>query len=301
MDYNVITILGPTATGKTRLAAEIAYHFNGEIISSDSRQVYRGMDIGTGKDYEDYIIEGNNIPYHLIDIADPKEEFNVFLFKDYFCKAFTEITKREKIPILCGGTGFYLSAIINNYKLNLKETKIRGDLEKLSFEELKSLFLQLKKSPHNKTDLTDKDRTITALMIILSANEYYPDTSEIKSFTIGINPGRDEIKRNIAGRLQKRLESGMIDEVKSLIENGISHQRMLSFGLEYKFIALYLNGELNYNDMFQKLTSAIQSFAKRQMTWFRKMENEGTQINWINTNDFTKAKKLIESAGFRSN
>ena|ERR1035437_157182 len=300
MSCNVITVLGPTATGKTKLAIQIAYHFNGEIISVDSRQVYKGMNLGTGKDYEDYIINNDKIPCHLIDLIEPIEEFNVFLFKEYFNKAVYQIAERAKLPVLCGGTGLYLSAIIQNYKLNRKEIHVRKELEKLSFDELKSLFLFLNKSPHNTTDLMDRNRTITALMILRSRAENYIDTSDIKSFTIGINPGREEIKRKISKRLKKRLESGMIEEVKSLMVHGISYERMLSFGLEYKYIALYLTGNLSYNDMFQKLNSAIHSFAKRQMTWFRKMEKEGIRINWIQSNDFIRVKTLIESAGFRS-
>jgi len=300
MDYNIITVLGPTATGKTRLAAQIAYHFNGEIISADSRQVYKGMNLGTGKDYNDYIINNNKIPCYLIDLLEPAEEFNVFLFKEYFNKVVSQIAERLKLPVLCGGTGLYLSAIIQNYKLNRKDIHSRKELEKLSFDELKSLFLSLNKSPHNTTDVIDRNRTIDALMILRSRTENYTDTGTIKSFTIGLNPGRDEIKKKISRRLKIRLESGMIEEVKSLMGHGITYERMVSFGLEYKYIAFYLTGKLSYNDMFQKLNNAIHSFAKRQMTWFRKMEKEGIRINWIEANDFIKTKTLIESAGFRS-
>jgi tRNA dimethylallyltransferase len=300
MDYNVITILGPTAVGKTKLAAQIAYHYNGEIISADSRQVYKGMNLGTGKDYDDYIIDDNKIPCYLIDIIEPTEEFNVFLFKELFNKAVSEIAEKVKLPVLCGGTGLYLSVVIQNYKLNQKDIKSKEELERLSFEELKSLFLLLNKSPHNTTDLLERNRTITALMILQSGTENYTDTSAIKSFTIGINPGREEIKRRISSRLKIRLESGMIEEVKLLMDNGIDFERMVSFGLEYKYIAYYLTGKLSFNDMFQKLNSAIHSFAKKQMTWFRKMEKDGIKINWIDSNDFIRAKTLIESAGFSS-
>ncbi|MDR3667530.1 MAG: tRNA (adenosine(37)-N6)-dimethylallyltransferase MiaA [Ignavibacteriaceae bacterium] len=300
MDYNLITVLGPTAVGKTKLAAQIAYYYDGEIISADSRQVYKGMNLGTGKDYDDYIINKKKIPYHLIDLISPAEEFNVFLFKEYFIKAVTEITEREKIPVLCGGTGLYLSALIQNYKLKHKNIISREELEKLTFDELKSLYLELNKSPHNTTDLLDRNRTMEALMILKSNDKKYSDTSTLKSYTIGINPGREEIKRRISHRLKGRLESGMIEEVKLLMDKGIDVERMISMGLEYKFIAYYLTGKLGYNDMFQQLNSAIIGFAKRQMTWFRKMENDGIMINWIESNDFLKAKVLIESAGFRS-
>jgi len=201
MDYNVITVLGPTATGKTRLAVKIADQFNGEIISADSRQVYRGMNLGTGKDYDDYIINNKNIPCYLIDIIEPTEEFNLFLFKELFYKTVSEIEEKKKLPIICGGTGLYLSAVINNYKLNRKDIHSRIELEKLSFNDLRSLFLILNKSPHNTTDLLDRERTITALMILQSGLDNYTDTNTIKSFTIGINPGRDEIKKNISNPL----------------------------------------------------------------------------------------------------
>jgi tRNA dimethylallyltransferase len=300
MEYNVITVLGPTAVGKTILASEIAYHYNGEIISADSRQVYKGMDLGTGKDYEDYIINGSKIPYYLIDIILPSEEFNVFLYKEFFLKAITHIIERNKLPVLCGGTGLYLSAVIQNYKLNRKDINFRNELERLSFDELKSLYLLLNKSPHNTTDLLDRNRTITALLILQSKIDNYSDTSRIKSFTIGINPGREEIRNRITTRLKKRLTSGMIEEVKLLMDDGIKLERMVSFGLEYKYIAYYLSGKLSYNDMFQKLNSAIQFFAKKQMTWFRKMERAGIRINWIDLNDFIRAKTLIDNAGFRN-
>jgi tRNA dimethylallyltransferase len=193
-----------------------------------------------------------------------------------------------------------LSAVIQNYKLNQKNIHSRKELENLSFDELKSLFLKLNKSPHNTTDLVDRNRTISALMILQSEIDNYEDSSAIKSFTIGINPGREEIKKKITSRLKIRLESGMIEEVKFLMDQGISYERMVNFGLEYKYIALYLTGKLSYNDMFQKLNSAIHSFAKRQMTWFRKMEKEGIRINWIESNDFIRTKILVESAGIRS-
>jgi tRNA dimethylallyltransferase len=300
MDFNAITVLGPTATGKTKLAVQIAYYFNGEIISADSRQVYRGMDLGTGKDYGDYIINNIKIPFHLVDIIEPTEEFNVFLFKDFFIKAASQIMERSKLPVLCGGSGLYLSAIIQDYKLFQMCKVSREELEKLSFEELKSLLLKLNKSPHNTTDLLDKERMITAIMILGSKCDNYADTSKIIPFIIGVNPGREQIKRGITERLKARFNAGMIDEVKSLMEDGISFEKMIFFGLEYKYIGMYLTGKLSYNDMFQKLNSAIHNFAKRQMTWFRKMEKEGIKIHWLDSNDYHKARILIESAGFRS-
>jgi tRNA dimethylallyltransferase len=300
MDYNLITILGPTATGKTRLASQIAYHFNGEIISADSRQVYKGMNIGTGKDYEDYVVNGETIPCNLIDLVDPSEEFNLFLFKDYFIKIFGEIAARKKLPLLCGGTGLYLSSVLRNYHLDRADPGLKGELEKLPVVELNSLYLSLNKNPHNTTDLKDKNRLITSIMILKSEPGNFIATDFVNSLNIGINPGREEIKKRITTRLKKRLESGMIDEVKTLMSQGVSYEKMVFFGLEYKYIAQHLKGEVNYNDMFQKLNSAIHNFAKRQMTWFRKMEKEGIIIHWLKSNDFNSAKLQIENVGFRS-
>ena len=298
MEYNLITVLGPTATGKTALAAQVAYHFKGEIISADSRQVYKGMNLGTGKDYEDYYVNGNKIPCYLIDIAEPEEEFNTFLFKEFFRKAFSEITAKQKLPVMCGGTGLYLSSVIQNYNLNSIAPGQGENLENLSFDELKSLYLFLNKTPHNTTDLTDKKRLITAIKIFKSEGSNFIDTGYIKSYNIGVNPGREEIKKRISIRLKKRLDAGMIEEVKSLLDRGVSFEKMLFFGLEYKYIALYLTGQLSYNDMFQKLNSSIHAFAKRQMTWFRKMEKEGIKINWIDSNDFSRIKPVLEKIGF---
>jgi len=300
MDYNLITILGPTATGKTRLASQIAYQINGEIISADSRQVYRGMNIGTGKDYEDYVVNNETIPCHLIDVVDPSDEFNLFLFKNYFNKIFAEISSRNKPPILCGGTGLYLSSILHNYQLNRLDPRLKEQLEQLPVDELRSLYISLNKKPHNTTDFIDKNRLITSLMILKSEPENQVTPDYIKSFNIGINLGREEIKKRITARLKKRLESGMIDEVKLLMSQGVSYEKMFFFGLEYKYITQHIMGELNYNDMFQKLNSAIHNFAKRQMTWFRKMEKEGIIIHWLGNNDIDRARKLIENVGFRS-
>jgi tRNA dimethylallyltransferase len=300
MDYNLITVLGPTATGKTRLAAHLAKYFKGEIISADSRQVYKGMNLGTGKDYDDYVVNGETIACHLIDVVEPSEEFNLFFFKEFFNNAFREITERGKLPILCGGTGLYLSSVLRNYKLNRADPLIKEELEILSFDELILLYLSLNKNPHNTTDIKDKNRLISALMILKSESDNPETTDYVNSFNIGINPGREEIKKRITSRLKKRFELGMTDEVKSLMDQGVGYDKMVFFGLEYKYIAQYLKGNLNYNDMFQKLNSAIHNFAKRQMTWFRKMEKEGISINWIENNDINSAKLLIENAGFRS-
>ena len=325
MNYDLITILGCTATGKTKLAVQLADCFNGEIISADSRQVYRGMNIGTGKDLSEYSIQGKQIPFHLIDIIDPTEEFNLFSFQQLFYKSFKDIQNRNKLPYLVGGTGMYLSSILQNYNLSKVDFEThKQNLSSFFDDELKEMLKELNPALHNTTDLNDRERIIKAIAVSksqqeISSGHFEPESSgeksvtkndrdfsvvpllrndknkKLSSLTIGINLSRDEIKKRITARLKKRLdEEGMIEEVKSLMDSGVSYEKMIFFGLEYKFIAQYLKGELNKNDMFQKLNSAIHSFAKRQMTWFRKMEREGVVINWIDGPDFNKAKELIE-------
>ncbi len=297
MKNDLITILGPTATGKTKLAVQLAECFNGEIISADSRQVYRGMNIGTGKDLSEYSFNGKQIPYHLIDIVDPTEEFNLFSFQQNFYKSYDDINNRNKLPFLVGGTGLYLSSILQNYNLSKADFEThKQNLSSYSDDELREMLKELNPALHNTTDLNDRERNIKAIAVINTQQENN-EMQKINSFIIGVNLSREEIKKRITVRLKKRLdEEGMIEEVKSLLDYGVSYDKMIFFGLEYKFIAQYLNGELNKNDMFQKLNSAIHSFAKRQMTWYRKMEKEGVVINWIDGPDFKKAKELIENS-----
>lgn len=295
MQTNLITILGPTATGKTKLATQLAHKYNGEIISADSRQVYIGMNIGTGKDLEDYVIGGKKIEYHLVDIVHPKDEFNLFTFKEMFAKCFYEITSRNKIPFLVGGTGLYISSIIQNYDLRKADfdTQKIAELEGKSLEELRELTTKLIPNIHVKSDLLFKERMIKAILVA-EAVERMKDFPSINSLVLGVKMEREEVKERITIRLKKRLQEGMIDEVKNLIETGISIERLESFGLEYKFISHYLVNKLTYDDMFQKLNTAIHQFAKRQMTWFRKMEREGVKIEWLNGADFDSASILIE-------
>lgn len=294
MSFDLITILGPTATGKTKLAVQLADYFNGEIISADSRQVYRGMNIGTGKDSSEYSINGKSIPYYLIDVIDPKKEFNLFLFKEHFQKSFDKIVSRNKIPFLVGGTGLYLSSILQDYNLSKADFETaKLNLSSISDDDLREMLMSLSPQLHNTTDLTDRERIIKAIAVSKSQRQI-DEKHIIDSFIIGVDLPRDEVKKRITERLKKRLDEGLIEEVKSLMDSGVSYEKMIFFGLEYKFIAQYLKGELNKNDMFQKLNSAIHSFAKRQMTWFRKMEKEGVVINWIDGPDFNKAKELIE-------
>jgi tRNA dimethylallyltransferase len=292
MDYNLITILGPTATGKTRIAAQLAREINGEIISADSRQVYRYMDIGTGKDLIEF--QKVNVNYHLIDIVEPSEEYNLFRFTKDFKISFKEISSKNKIPILVGGTGLYISAILQSYYL--PEISNDTDLQKLSslsLQELKTKLLELKPKLHNKTDLANKDRLLRAILIEKSRSKNKRLIADLHSLNIGIKLDREEIKKRVTKRLKERLSSGMIEEVEDLLQKGISSEKLNYFGLEYKFVSQYINGKLNYNDMFQKLNSSIHNFAKRQMTWFRKMEREGVELNWFSPDNYSAIKNFV--------
>ena len=296
MPYNLITILGPTATGKTRLAAMLAHAFNGEIISADSRQVYKEMDIGTGKDLKDYSIEGKIIPHYLINVINPTEEFDLYKFNQLFYQFFDKIKRNKKIPFLVGGTGLYISSILKGYKLTKADLTAKNlrYFEEYSTTELKTILRELSSNLHNTTDLINRERIIKAIIVAMASSEDSSQQSNINSLVIGIKLPRSEIKNRITARLKSRLESGMITEVESLLKKNITYEKLNFFGLEYKFIGLYLKNELNYNDMFQKLNSAIHNFAKRQMTWFRKMEKEGIKINWIEGPDYNAAFKIIK-------
>lgn len=281
----MIGIIGPTATGKTSLAVAIADKIGGEIISADSRQVYVGMDIGSGKDLSEFSINGRKIPYHLIDIRNPGYEYNVFEYQNDFYVAYNDITQRNKTPILCGGTGLYIEAILKGYKLiNVpRNEELRKQLENKDDEELTALLAAYKEL-HNTSDTSDRKRLIRAIEIALYTKEHkitqeqYPKI-DYRLFAIDIE--RDLLKKRITKRLKQRLEEGMIKEVEFLMAGGIRAEQLKFYGLEYKFVAQYVIGELSYNDMYQKLNSAIHQFAKRQMTWYRKMERNGFKITWI--------------------
>jgi len=285
MDYQLITILGPTACGKTTLACALAHKLDTEIISADSRQVYRGMDIGTGKDLSDYVVEGKKIPYHLIDICDAGEKYNVYEFQHDFHKAFSEITGKGKLPILCGGTGMYIEAVLKGYKLlRVPENKeLRKSLENKSLDELTEMLSRYA-SLHNKSDLDSAKRTIRAIEIAEYTRNSEPEYQEfqpINSLIIGIDPDREIRRQKITQRLNSRLKEGIIEEVKTLLNKGIALEDLIYYGLEYKFVTRYLIGELSYKEMFLQLEIAIHQFAKRQMTWFRGMERRGFIIEWI--------------------
>lgn len=282
LPFNLLTILGPTASGKTRLAVALARELGGEIISADSRQVFCGMDIGTGKDLHEY----GEVPYHLIDVLEAGVEFSVFAFQRLFCAAFTDITSRGGLPVLCGGTGMYLDAVLRGYRMVAvpEDALLRSRLEEHSDTELTAMLLEMRPEQHNSTDLLDRSRTIRALEIALyeagheAADEPLPD---IQPLVIGIRWERPELRRRITERLRQRLEGGMTEEVQGLHAAGVPWERLDYYGLEYRYVGAYLRGELTRNDMFQKLNSAIHLFAKRQENWFRRMEKHGVAIHWV--------------------
>ena len=286
-NFDLIVVTGPTATGKTGFAAALADRLDGEIISADSRQVYRGMTIGTGKDIGEYTVGGRNIPYHLIDICDAGEEYNVFRFKRDFESVYSDITARGKTPVLCGGSGLYIESVLKDYKLlNVPvNEKLRRELEAKSNEELTIMLNELT-VPHNITDTSYRKRLVRAVEIAVWQKDHPVGDpgNKLKYIIFGIHFERDTIKKRITERLRQRLDDGMVREAQMLFNEGISKDKLVYYGLEYKYLAEYLDGQYGYNDMFQKLNSAIHRFAKRQMTWFRKMERAGMTINWIDGN-----------------
>jgi tRNA dimethylallyltransferase len=280
--FNLLAILGPTASGKTRLAVALAGELNGEIISADSRQVFRGMDIGSGKDLHEY----GAIPCHLIDILDAGQEFSVFAFQRLFIEAFDSITARGRLPILCGGSGMYLDAALRGYRLVEvhNDEALRTELAARSDAELAAMLRELRQGQHNTTDLADRQRTIRAIEIARheQSRTTEPEPSPpIRPLVIGIRWERAELRRRITERLGQRLESGMIEEVQRLHDGGIGWERLDYYGLEYRFVGTFLRGEMTRNDLFQRLKSAIHDFAKRQETWFRRMERNGVTIHWV--------------------
>ena len=285
MIYDLITILGPTASGKTSLAASLADRLNTEIISGDSRQVYRRMDLGTGKDLVDYVVNGHFIPYHLIDIVEPGYKYNVFEYQRDFLKAYEEISTKGKLPILCGGTGMYIESVLKGYRLLPvpENPELRSSLIGKSLEELTHILEGYKKL-HNSTDVDTVKRAIRAIEI----EEYYKQQSpeyrefpSLRSLIIGVDIDRELRREKITCRLKQRLDEGMVEEVRALLEEGIPAENLIYYGLEYKFLTQYAIGELTYEEMFHQLEIAIHQFAKRQMTWFRGMERRGFTIHWL--------------------
>lgn len=299
MKYDLITILGPTASGKTSLATRLALKLKGEIISADSRQVYRSMDIGTGKDLSDYIVDGVSIPYHLIDIVEPGYKYNLFEYQRDFLQAYNAIQQKGRQPILCGGTGLYIESILKGYKLVPvpENPSLRAELERYELPQLTEK-LKTYKQLHNTTDVDTKKRAIRAIEI----EEYYleheaeiPEFPKINSLVIGVDIERELRREKISKRLRSRLDEGMVDEVKNILASGVSPDDLIYYGLEYKYLTNYVIGKMTYDDMVSELEIAIHQFAKRQMTWFRGMERRGFTIHWIDATlpMETKIQKIL--------
>lgn len=299
-NYNLIVILGPTASGKTSLAARLASELDTEIISADSRQVFRGMDIGTGKDLDEFVIKGKNIPHHLIDIINPTDEFSVYDFQRLFYEVFEDLMSRELVPVLVGGTGLYIDSVLRGYsmqKVPVNE-ELRAELDGVDVSSIVDRLKTLKPDLHNTTDLFEKERALRALEIALYERENSaPQESrpEIVPLVFGTRWDRTLLRERITRRLKERLNTGMIEEVERLHKEGISWEKLDYFGLEYRYIGQFLQGHINRNDMFQKLNSAIHKFAKRQETWFRRMERHGIDINWIDNADYDRLKEIAQN------
>ncbi|MBK5719678.1 tRNA (adenosine(37)-N6)-dimethylallyltransferase MiaA [Dysgonomonas sp. Marseille-P4677] len=298
--YDLITIIGPTASGKTTLACHLAYALDTEIISGDSRQVYRSMDIGTGKDLADYTVNGKQIPYHLIDICEAGEKYNIFEYQHDFHRIYTDLKSKGKTPILCGGSGLYIESVLKGYSLvNVPENKeLRKKYEEYSLQELTAILSEYK-NLHNTTDVDTAQRAIRAIEIEeykkqhpLEQNEFPP----LNSLIIGVNIDRELRREKISKRLASRLNEGMIEEVQNILNKGVAPEDLIYYGLEYKYVTLYLLKQLSYQEMFSQLEIAIHQFAKRQMTWFRGMEKRGIYIHWLDATLTmeTKIKKISE-------
>ncbi|HPW70881.1 tRNA (adenosine(37)-N6)-dimethylallyltransferase MiaA [Bacteroides graminisolvens] len=284
-NYDLIAILGPTASGKTSFAATLAYELDTEIISADSRQIYREMDLGTGKDLADYTVNGKQIPYHLIDIAEPGYKYNVFEYQRDFLNAYQSIKQKGRLPVLCGGTGLYLESVLKGYQLIPvpENPELRTRLAGKTLEELTDI-LSTYKTLHNSTDVDTAKRAIRAIEI----EEYYAthdlsarEFPSINSLIIGVDIDRELRREKITKRLRQRLDEGMVEEVRQLLNKGIQPEDLIYYGLEYKYLTLYVTGEISFEEMFKQLEIAIHQFAKRQMTWFRGMERKGFKIHWI--------------------
>jgi tRNA dimethylallyltransferase len=298
IDPGLVAVIGPTASGKTRLAVALAGEFGGEIISADSRQVFRGMDIGSGKDLHEY----GQVPYHLIDILDAGSEFSVFDFQRRFLNAHAEITGRGAVPILCGGSGMYLDAVLRGYRMvevPYNET-LRGELALKTDSELVEELQRLKPDQHNSTDMLDRERTVRAIEIACGevGNQLGCEPLlRLDSVIVGIRWEREALRQRITARLRERLDNGMIEEVQRLHDSGIAWERLHYYGLEYRYVGEYLQGNMKKNDMFQRLNSAIHNFSKRQGNWFRRMERHGVIINWIegDGDQLVQARKIIQN------
>jgi len=298
--YDLVVVTGPTASGKTALAAALSARIGGEIISADSRQVYRRMDLGTGKDYSDYVVDGKQIPVHLIDIVEPGYKYNVFEYQRDFLRVYEDIKSRGKFPVICGGSGMYIDSIVSGYRLAEvpPDPALRKELENKTLDELAEILKQYKKL-HNRTDIDTVKRAVRAIEI----EKYYEahqdvirDFPKLNCLVTGVFLDRETRRKRISERLKRRINEGMINEVRELLESGIDSETLIYYGLEYKYITMYLTGKLSYEEMYRQLEIAIHQFAKRQMTWFRGMERKGIHIHWIDGNLPLEARidKIIE-------
>jgi tRNA dimethylallyltransferase len=298
-ECNLIVILGPTASGKTRLASGLAAQIGAELISADSRQVYRGMDIGTGKDLGEYVVDGVHVPYHLIDVAEPGHLFSVFEFQQRFYECFREIRARGRMPIVVGGTGLYIESILRDYRMipAPENAALREELEALGMEELAARLLRLNPSLHNTTDLTGRERLVRAIEIAehtsIHGSGDVIERPEIVPLVIGVRWDRAVLRERITKRLKERLGQGMIEEVKRLRDTGVSWERLDEMGLEYRYVSLYLRGTMTRDEMFETLKTRIHQFAKRQDTWFRGMERRGIAIRWLDNGDEIALQTII--------
>ena len=298
----LLTVLGPTASGKTKYAVELAHKFNGEIISADSRQIYIGMDIGTGKDLEEYIINGHQIPHHLIDIINPETDYSVYEFQKTFHIIYNDIISRKKVPILCGGTALYIDSILFDYQISLggPDLKLRNTLENLNIKDLKKQLLKINSSEYDPNYHISKRRLIRSIEILSNKNQsinmnLQGNKKFNNSLVVGMYVERDELLHKIQYRLNERIKTGMIEEVQNLLNNGISPKRLHALGLEYRFISDYLIEKIDYKTMLDKLNIAINQFSKRQMTFFRRMEKRGIEIHWLEKNDRPNFNKAIKN------
>ena len=299
MAKKLIVILGATASGKTKMSVRLACELNGEIISADSRQVYKGLDIGTGKDLKEYDIDGHTVPYHMIDIVAPEEEFNLFEFQTRFYEIYSRLIRNGVLPILVGGTGLYLESILQNYQLPPAppDHKLREELLKKTVTDLQQYLLSLKIMLHNKTDTEDKERLVRAIEIELARKRHHQgeviSRPVVDAAVFGIYRERSLLRRRITERLKQRLNEGLIEEVKALLIAGLSPERLYSLGLEYRYVSQYLSGAISYEEMFSQLNTSIHQFAKRQETWFRRMERKGVAVNWIDGDNYSLLKESV--------
>jgi len=296
-----LVVLGPTASGKTTLGVRLAAALGGEVVSADSRQVYRGLDIGAGKDLDEYVVDGRPVPYHLIDIVDLDVEFSVFDFQQRFYRTFEALQQRGVLPVIVGGTGLYLEAVLSGYRLApvAEDPELRGELRELSAEQLVKRLLALDPRPHNTTDLVDRDRLIRAIEIAThQAAHPAPPAPAVEPLVLGTRWPREQLRQRIRRRLAQRLDQGLIEEVEGLVARGVSWEKLHFLGLEYRYVADLVQGRIkSRNDLLQKLASAINQFAKRQQSWFRRMERRGTVIHWLDGADLAPALELARGHG----